>query len=37
MGPIALTAMAIMAFMIVLEWLIRTLILNRRARGTTTA
>jgi hypothetical protein len=36
-GPIALTAMAIMALMILLEWRIRTLILIRRARGTTTA
>ena len=36
-GPIALTAMAIMALLIVLEWRIRTLILTRRSRGTTIA
>jgi hypothetical protein len=36
-GPIALTAMVIMALMILLEWRIRALILTRRARGATTA
>ena len=35
-GPIALTGMAIMALMVVLEWRIRKFIINRRARVTTT-
>jgi hypothetical protein len=34
-APIALTAIAVMAAAILLEWLIRTFILNRRARGAT--
>jgi hypothetical protein len=36
-SPIALTFFAVMAAVILLEWLIRTYILNRRARGATTA
>ena len=36
-GPIALTIFAIMAAVILMEWLIRIYILNRRARGATTA
>ncbi|MBR0817762.1 hypothetical protein [Bradyrhizobium liaoningense] len=36
-APIALTIFAVMAAVILLEWLIRTYILNRRARGATTA
>jgi hypothetical protein len=36
-APIALTIFAIMAAVILAEWLIRTYILNRRARGETTA
>ena len=36
-GPIALTIFAIMAAVILLEWLIRTYIFKRRARGATTA
>jgi hypothetical protein len=36
-GPIALTGMAILALIVLLEWLIRTRILNRRARGATTS
>ncbi|MGY8638033.1 hypothetical protein RAD15_36730 [Bradyrhizobium sp. 14AA] len=36
-APIALTIFAIMAAVILIEWLIRTYILNRRARGATTA
>jgi hypothetical protein len=35
-GPIALVIIAIMASVILAEWLIRTLILHRRARGATT-
>ena len=35
-GPIALTGMAIMALIIVLEWRTRVFFANRRARGTTT-
>ncbi len=34
--PIALTGMAIAALIVVLEWWIRKLIINRRSRGTTT-
>ncbi|QOG17808.1 MULTISPECIES: hypothetical protein [Bradyrhizobium] len=36
-GPIALTIFAIMAAVILLEWLIRTFVFKRRARGATTA
>jgi hypothetical protein len=36
-GPIVLTAMAILVTLILLEWAVRTLVLKRRARGTTTA
>lgn len=36
-APIALTIFAVMAAVILVEWLIRTYILNRRARGATTA
>ncbi|WP_439392171.1 hypothetical protein ACRQ5Q_20605 [Bradyrhizobium sp. PMVTL-01] len=36
-GPIALTIFAIMAAVILIEWLIRTYIFKRRARGATTA
>jgi hypothetical protein len=36
-GSIVLIAMAIMALMISLQWRIRTLIFNRRARGAATA
>jgi len=36
-GPIALTGMAILALIVGLEWLIRTRILNRRARSATTS
>ncbi|MCP3408750.1 hypothetical protein [Bradyrhizobium sp. CCGB01] len=36
-APIALTIFAVMAAVILIEWLIRTYILNRRARGATTA
>ncbi|MCP3400129.1 hypothetical protein [Bradyrhizobium sp. CCGB20] len=36
-APIALTIFAIMAVVILIEWLIRAYILNRRARGATTA
>ena len=36
-APIALTILAIMAVVILSEWLIRTYIRNRRARGATTA
>jgi len=36
-GPIALTIFAIMAAVVLLEWLIRTYIFKRRARGATTA
>ena len=36
-APIALTIFAIMAAVILMEWLIRIYILNRRARGATTA
>ena len=35
--PIALTGMAIIALTVLLEWLIRTRILNRRARGAATS
>ena len=35
-GSIALTGMAILALIVALEWLIRTRILNRRARGAAT-
>ncbi|CUU18262.1 hypothetical protein BjapCC829_25235 [Bradyrhizobium barranii] len=36
-APIALTIFAVMAAAILSEWLIRTYIRNRRARGATTA
>nr|WP_029585971.1 hypothetical protein [Bradyrhizobium sp. URHD0069] len=36
-GPIALIAIALVFLIALLEWRIRTLILNRRARGTKTA
>jgi len=36
-APIALTIFAVMAAVILAEWLIRNYILNRRARGATTA
>jgi hypothetical protein len=36
-APIALTIFAVMAAVILVEWLIRSYILNRRARGATTA
>ncbi|MCS3929839.1 hypothetical protein M2175_004870 [Bradyrhizobium elkanii] len=36
-APIALTIFAVMAAVVLAEWLIRTYILNRRARGATTA
>jgi hypothetical protein len=36
-GPIALTGMAIMAFIVSLEWLIRKFIFKRRARVATTS
>ncbi|WLB58340.1 hypothetical protein [Bradyrhizobium japonicum] len=36
-APIALTILAVMAAAILSEWLIRTYIRNRRARGATTA
>ena len=36
-GPIALTGMAIMAFTVSLEWLIRKFIIKRRARVATTS
>ncbi|WP_445215531.1 hypothetical protein ACKWRH_23970 [Bradyrhizobium sp. Pa8] len=36
-APIALTIFAVMAAAILSEWLIRTYIHNRRARGATTA
>ncbi|MBR1275363.1 hypothetical protein [Bradyrhizobium sp. AUGA SZCCT0283] len=35
--PIVLTAMAILGLIGALEWLVRVLIINRRARGETTA
>ena len=35
--PIVLTAMAILALVVSLEWLVRVFIINRRARGETTA
>lgn len=35
-GPIVLTGMTVMALIVLLEWRLRTFILNRRARGTTT-
>jgi Na+-transporting methylmalonyl-CoA/oxaloacetate decarboxylase beta subunit len=36
-GPIALTGMAIMALIVLLEWGIRKFIISRRARGTTSS
>ena len=36
-GSIALTGMAILALIVLLEWLVRTRILNRRARGAATS
>ena len=36
-GPIALTCMAVMALLVVLEWRIRIYTINRRARVTTTS
>jgi hypothetical protein len=36
-GPIALSGLAIMALIAVLEWRIRGYIINRRARVTTTS
>jgi len=36
-GPIALTGMAIIALIVLLEWGIRKFIISRRARGTTTS
>jgi hypothetical protein len=36
-GSIALTGIAIMALVVVLEWRIRVLLINRRQRGTGTA
>ncbi len=36
-GPIVLIAMAVMALMILLEWRLRVVIFNRRARGATAA
>jgi hypothetical protein len=35
--PIVLTAMAFLAVVVALEWLVRVFIINRRQRGTTTA
>jgi hypothetical protein len=35
--PIVLTAMALLGLIGVLEWLVRVFIINRRARGETTA
>jgi flagellar biogenesis protein FliO len=35
--PIVLTVTAILALVVALEWLVRVLIINRRARGGTTA
>jgi hypothetical protein len=35
-GSIALTGMAVMALIVLLEWRIRVVILNRRARSKTT-
>jgi hypothetical protein len=35
--PIVLTAMATLAVVVALEWLVRVFIINRRQRGTTTA
>ena len=35
-GPIALTGMAIMALIVLLEWRMRKYIINRRERVTTT-
>ena len=35
-GPIALTCMAIMALIVLLEWRMRKYIINRRKRVTTT-
>ena len=36
-GSIAWIGMAILAMIVLLEWIVRTLVLKRRARGTTTA
>ena len=36
-GPIALTGIAIMVLIVVAEWRIRVLLINRRQRGTGTA
>jgi hypothetical protein len=36
-GPIALTGMAIMAVIVLLEWGMRKFIIGRRARGTATS
>jgi hypothetical protein len=36
-GSIAWTGIAILVTIVLLEWIFRTLILKRRARGTTTA
>ena len=36
-GSIAWTGIGILATIVLLEWIVRTLILKRRARGTTTA
>ena len=36
-GSIAWIGMAILAMTVLLEWIVRTLILKRRMRGTTTA
>jgi hypothetical protein len=36
-GSIALIGMTILAMIVLLEWVVRMLVLKRRARGTTTA
>ena len=36
-GSIALIGMAILAILVLLEWIVRTLVLKHRVRGTTTA
>jgi hypothetical protein len=36
-GSIALIGMAILAMIVLLEWVVRTLVFKRRARSTTTA
>jgi uncharacterized membrane protein len=36
-GPIALTALALMVLIVVLEWSIRKFIIKRHARGTTSS